>query len=113
MTDQFKKMKFRKESGPGVTPGWCRDATADYQTSSRGESRIIDFIEMLHPIIRRYHDPQKGGIRVQKASEREMTTQITSRPGVNPTSHPERQFASCASCASAAQDAQDASNNFC
>ena len=63
--------------------------------------------------IRRRQDAQDGGVHVQKESGREMTTRGSSGRGVDPTSHPERQFASRASRASDAQDAQDASNNFC
>ena len=70
-------------------------------------------VEKRQPIIRRRQDAQDGCVLVQKASGREMTTQESSGRSVNPTLHPERQFASRASRASDAQDAQDASNNFC
>ena len=68
---------------------------------------------MRQRIIRRRQDEQDGGVRVQKASGGEMTTRGSSGRGVDPTSHPERRFASRVSRASDAQDAQDASNNFC
>ena len=68
---------------------------------------------MQQPIIRRCQDAQNGGVRVQKASERELTTRGSSGRGVDPTSHPDPQFASLASRASDEQDAQDGSNNFC
>ena len=94
-------------------PGWCRDATANHQTWSRGESRTLEVVEIQQPIVRHRQDAQDGGVGVQKVSGREVTTQGSSGRGVNSTSHPERQFASGVSRSSDAQDAQDASNNFC
>ena len=68
---------------------------------------------MRQRIIRGRQDAPDGGVRVQKASRHEITTRGSSGRGVDPTSHPERQFASRASRASDAGDGHDASNNFC